>query len=73
MEHFMQPMVTRRSFLYSGGDTYYVFKQASQAEPPITFGFDYEALTSYLVTACDHVVPDQYAKPQGRITITGLA
>ena len=65
--------VATTSFLCSGGDTYYVFKQASEAEPPVTFGFDYEAFTSYLVTACDHVVPDQYAQPQGRITITGLA
>ncbi|HAM15324.1 MAG TPA: multifunctional 2',3'-cyclic-nucleotide 2'-phosphodiesterase/5'-nucleotidase/3'-nucleotidase [Eggerthellaceae bacterium] len=61
------------SFLCDGGDTYYAFKQASEAEKPTTFGFDYEAFTSYLVTACNHVVPDQYAEPQGRITITGLA
>ncbi len=60
------------SFLCDGGDTYYVFKQAADAEKPTTFGFDYEAFTSYLVAACDHTVPDQYAAPQGRITITGL-
>lgn len=61
------------SFLCDGGDTYYAFKQAAEAETPTTFGFDYEALASYLVTACDHTVPDDYATPQGRITITGLA
>ena len=57
------------SFLCDGGDTYYAFKQASDAEAPTTFGFDYEAFTSYLVTACDHAVPDRYAAPQGRITV----
>ena len=64
--------IATSSFLCDGGDTYYAFKQASDAEQPTTFGFDYEALTSYLVTACDHAVPDRYAEPQGRITITGL-
>lgn len=61
--------VATTSFLYNGGDTYYTFRQASEAEPPTTFGFDYEAFVSYLVTACDHTVPEQYAEPQGRITI----
>ena len=61
------------SFLCDGGDTYYAFKQAADAEKPVAFGFDYEAFTSYLVTACDHTVPERYANPQGRITITGLA
>lgn len=60
------------SFLCEGGDTYYAFKVASDAEEPVTFGFDYEALSSYLVSACNHVVPEEYAGPQGRITIIGL-
>ncbi len=61
------------SFLCDGGDTYYAIKQAADAETPVMFGFDYEAFTSYLVTVCDHTVPERYANPQGRITITGLA
>ena len=60
------------TFLCVGGDTYYVFKEAAQAEQPVTFGYDYEALSGYLVEACDHVVPEEYAEPQGRITIVGL-
>ena len=58
-------------FLASGGDTYHVFKGASDAKTPTTFGFDYEAVVSYLTVACNHEVPDQYAAPQGRITING--
>ncbi|MBR1829251.1 MAG: bifunctional metallophosphatase/5'-nucleotidase, partial [Atopobiaceae bacterium] len=60
------------SFLCEGGDTYYVFKEASEAEQPVTFGYDFEAFTSYLVEACDHTVPEQYAEPQGRINIVGI-
>ena len=59
-------------FLCDGGDTYYAFREASEAEQPVTFGYDYEALASYLVEACDHVVPEQYAEPQGRITVIGV-
>ena len=64
--------IAATSFLCAGGDTYHVFKDASEAKTPTTFGFDYEALSSYLVVACDHVVPDDYAEPHGYITITGL-
>ncbi|MBR3317172.1 MAG: hypothetical protein IKG21_05070 [Atopobiaceae bacterium] len=60
------------SYLCAGGDTYYAFKLASDAEQPVTFGFDYEALSSYLVAGCDHEVPEEYKEPQGRITIVGL-
>ena len=60
------------SFLCEGGDTYYAFKAAAEAERPVTFGFDYEALVGYLVEGCGHEVPAQYEGPQGRITITGL-
>ena len=49
-----------------------MFKEASEVEQPVTFAYDYDAVASYLVEACDHVVPDEYAEPQGRITITGL-
>ena len=45
---------------------------AAEAEQPVTVSFDYEALASYLTVACDHVVPDEYAEQQGRITILGL-
>lgn len=59
------------NFLCLGGDTYYAFRTAAEAEQPQTFGFDYEALVSYLVEGCDHEVPAQYETPQGRITIVG--
>ena len=59
------------TYLCDGGDTYYAFKEAADIEQPVTFGFDYEAVTSYLITECDHVVPEEYAEPQGRITIIG--
>jgi len=61
--------IATSSFLCAGGDTYYAFKQASDAEAPVTFGFDYEAFVSYLVEGCNHEVPAQYAEPQGYITI----
>ena len=64
--------IAASSFLCAGGDTYYAFKEAADAEPPVTFGFDYEALSSYLVEGCKHTVPDEYAEPQGRITIVGV-
>lgn len=65
--------VATTGFLCGGGDTYHVFKQATESQSPISFAFDYDAFTSYLVAACDHTVPNQYAEPQGRITVTGLA
>ena len=65
--------IATSSFICEGGDTYYAFKEAYDAERPVPFGFDYEAITSYLVEACNHEVPADYAQPQGRITITGLS
>ena len=56
-------------FLCQGGDTYYAFKQAAEAETPIMCDFDYEAFSGYLVVACDHEVPDAYTEPQNRIRI----
>lgn len=61
--------VATLTFICEGGDTYHAFKDAADAEKPVTFGFDYEALTSYLVQGCDHEVPSAYAAPQGHITI----
>lgn len=61
--------IATSSFIADGGETYHAFKEASDVEAPVTFGFDYEALTSYLVEGCDHKVPEQYAEPQGRITV----
>ena len=65
--------IATNSFLCDGGDTYYTFKQASETEKPMAFGFDYEAVVSYLVEGCDHKVPSEYADTQGRITIKGVA
>ena len=64
--------IATSSFICAGGDTYYAFKEAYDAELPTVFGFDYEALSSYLAVACDHEVPPDYENPQGRMTITGL-
>lgn len=61
--------IATNSFLSAGGDSYYVFKVAADAKQPATFGFDYDAVVSYLVEGCDHTVPDDYAESQGRITI----
>lgn len=64
--------VAASTFLCQGGDTYYAFREAAEAKQYETFGFDYEALSGYLVNACDHTVPAEYEQPQGRITIVGL-
>lgn len=64
--------IAMTDFLSAGGDTYYVFKEASEVARPVTLAFDYEALSSYLVVQCDHVVPQEYAQSQGRITILGV-
>jgi len=64
--------IATNDFICQGGDTYYRFKEAADAETPITCDFDYEALASYLIVACDHEVPEVYAAPQGRITIVGV-
>jgi len=61
--------VATTSFVGEGGDTYHVFKEASEAHEPVYSVFDYEAIVSYLVEGCNHEVPSQYAGPQGRITI----
>ena len=64
--------IAMSNFLCQGGDTYYAFKAAAEAEQPQTFGFDYEAMVSYLVEACNYEVPAEYEGPQGRITIVGV-
>ncbi|MBQ9042974.1 MAG: 5'-nucleotidase C-terminal domain-containing protein [Eggerthellaceae bacterium] len=56
-------------FICQGGDTYYALKQAADAETPIMCDFDYEALSGYLVVACDHEVPKEYSEPRDRIRI----
>lgn len=61
--------VVTSDFVASGGDTYHAFKEATDAESPVTLCFDYEALVSYLIEGCDHEIPAVYAEPQGRITI----
>ncbi|MDO5119532.1 MAG: bifunctional UDP-sugar hydrolase/5'-nucleotidase [Coriobacteriales bacterium] len=66
--------IAMSTFLCQGGDTYYAFKAAAEAEWPQTFCFDYEALVSYLVEGCNYEVPAEYENPQGqgRITIVGV-
>ncbi|MDO4538139.1 MAG: 5'-nucleotidase C-terminal domain-containing protein [Coriobacteriales bacterium] len=65
--------VATSDFICTGGDCYYVFKQAADAAQPQTCDFDYEAVSSYLIDKCDHEVPAEYedALGQGRITIVG--
>ena len=63
--------VATNDFVSSGGDAFYAFREAAEAEEPLIYGFDYEAMASYLVEGCDHVVPDTYAEAQDRITIVG--
>lgn len=63
--------VATNSFVSAGGDTYHAFKEAADTQSPVMFSFDYEAIVGYLVTACDHTVPNTYAEPQGRMTILG--
>lgn len=66
--------IATTDFLSQGGDTYHVFREAAQAEQPVTICFDYEALVSYLTEGCNHEIPAEYADPkgQGRITIKGI-
>ena len=64
--------IAASNFICQGGDTYYAFKAAADAEQPATFGFDYEAVAGYLVEGCNHEVPEEYEGPQGRITIIGM-
>ncbi len=61
--------IATSEFICEGGDTYYAFRQAADAETPITCDFDYEMLTGFLIGPCDHEVPADYKDPQGRITI----
>jgi len=61
--------IATAEFLCQGGDTYYTFKQAADAEDRIMCDFDYEVFTGYLAGPCNHEVPETYAEPQGRITI----
>jgi 5'-nucleotidase len=64
--------VATSDYLCQGGDTYRVFKDAADAKQPTPFGIDYEVISSFLIVACDHEVPADYAQPQDRITIVGL-
>ena len=47
------------------------YKWTAEAQSPVMFSFDYEAISSYLITPCNHTVPSAYVEPQGRITILG--
>ena len=58
-------------FIASGGDTYYRFAQAC-AKTKVYAGYlDSEALKNYLKTEMNGTIPEIYAKPQGRVTLTG--
>jgi 5'-nucleotidase len=59
--------VVTNNFCAAGGDTYYVFKNASaQFDTGIVLD---EAVIDYVKTVLGGVIGSQYAAPQGRITI----
>ena len=59
--------VVTNNFCAAGGDTYYVFKNASaQFDTGIVLD---EAVVDYIQNALGGVIGSQYAEPQGRITI----
>ena len=59
--------VVTNNFCAAGGDTYYVFKNASaQFDTGIVLD---EAVVDYIQTVLGGVIGSQYAEPQGRITI----
>ena len=58
--------VVTNNFCAAGGDTYYVFKNASsQFDTGIPMD---EVLMEYITEELDGVIGQEYAKPQGRIT-----
>lgn len=59
--------VVTNNFLASGGDTYYAFAAAS-AQFDTGLPLD-EVLMDYISTELEGVVGEQYAQPQGRITV----
>ena len=60
--------VVTNNFLAAGGDTYYAFAAASgQFDTGLPLD---EVLMDYITTELKGVVGEQYAQPQGRITIT---
>ncbi|MCR5324629.1 MAG: 5'-nucleotidase C-terminal domain-containing protein [Lachnospiraceae bacterium] len=59
--------VVTNNFCQAGGDTYYVFKNASaQFDTGIVMD---EAVVEYIQTVLGGVIGSQYAAPQGRITV----
>lgn len=59
--------VVTNNFLADGGDTYYVFNNAtSQFDTGFVLN---EVVTDYILNALGGVVGNEYAAPQGRITI----
>ncbi len=56
------------NFMAAGGDTFYVLKEGSFSYD--TEIVDSEALIDYFVNGLGGVIGDEYAAPQGRITIT---
>ena len=59
--------VVTNNFMASGGDTYYAFAAAS-AQFDTGLPLD-EVLMDYITTELEGVVGEQYAQPQGRITV----
>lgn len=59
------------TFVASGGDTYYRFAQAGAATKIYVGYLDSEALINYMKTELGGTIPENYAEPQGRITVIG--
>ena len=56
-------------FVASGGDTYYCFAQAGSRTKVYVGYLDNEALINYLNTELGGTIEEDYAGPQGRITV----
>ncbi len=61
--------IATNDFLAVGGDTYYLFKYSYATSGFNTYIPLEDALIDYTKTVLNGVVGDQYAEPQGRITI----
>ena len=61
--------IATNDFTAAGGDTYYAFKYAFQTTGYKTGVALEDALVNYTSTVLDGTIGEQYADPQGRITV----
>lgn len=58
-------------FIASGGDSFYVFAKAGATTMVYVGYLDNEGLVNYMKTELEGTIPEDYAEPQGRITVVG--